>query len=201
MRAVITAVVLSALLVGCGGGRDKPEPNIVTSTRNLPPMAWDHRPEAPDWTRAGLRAVASHGQNLVSTVPQDIRKYCPGYVRASEQERAAFWVGLLSALAKYESTWRPEAVGGRSQWYGLVQIDPRTAQGYGCRAQSGRALTDGSLNISCAVRIADYQVGRDEFVVGNGNGWRGMARDWAPFRVAEKREWIADWTSAQPYCR
>jgi len=164
-------------------------------------MAWDHRDEAPDWTASGLQAVSSHGQGLVETVPQDIDTWCPSYEKNGPQKRAAFWVGLLSALARHESTWQPDAIGGGGQWFGLTQISPATARGYGCKAQSGQALLNGADNISCAVRIASFQVARDAAVVTDGDNWRGMARDWAPFRSASKRETMAAFTSAQPYCR
>lgn len=164
-------------------------------------MAWDHRPEATRWTRAGLRAIEGHGRALVDVVPGDIREYCPGYRKATRDERAAFWVGILSALAKHESTWRPDAVGGGGQWFGLTQISPATARGYGCAAQSGADLKNGQANISCAVRIAAAQVARDGYVVSDGSGWRGLGRDWAPFRSAAKRAEIAAFTSRQSYCR
>lgn len=186
------------IVSACGASTDR---RADVSRNALPSMAWDHRPEAARWTRAGLAAVDSHGRALVATVPQDIREYCPGYRKASDNERAAFWVGILSALAEHESTWRPDAVGGGGQWFGLTQISPATARGYGCDAKSGKALLNGSKNISCAVRIAAAQVGRDAYVVSDGSGWRGLGRDWAPFRSAAKRDAIAAFTASQPYCR
>ncbi len=168
----------------------------------LPVMRWDHRPEFDVWTRATLAAVQAHGGGLVSTVPDDIAAWCPGYETASEADRAAFWVGLFSTLAKYESTWNPKASGGGGKWIGLTQIDPRTARGYGCAAQSVDALKDGAANLSCAVRIAAVQVAKDDALISNASGsWRGVARDWAPFRSSAKREDMAAWTRSQSYCK
>lgn len=174
----------------------------VTRMQTLPVMRWDHRPESATWTAATLAAVKSHGAGLVSTVPADIAAWCPGYEQASEAERAAFWAGLFSTLAKYESTWNPAASGGGGKWIGLTQIDPRTARGYGCAAQSVSELKNGAANLSCAVRIASYQVARDDALIANANGsWRGVARDWAPFRSSAKREDMAAWTRSQSYCQ
>lgn len=170
-------------------------------SRSIPVMAWDHRPEAAEWTRATLAAIQNHGAGLLQTVPTDIDQYCPGYVSAEDNERAAFWAGMLSALAKHESTWRPEASGGGGRWIGLTQIDPRTARAFGCQATTAKALKDGAANLSCAVRIASKQVGRDRLIVTDGKNWRGLARDWAPFRNAEKRQEMANWTSRQTYCQ
>lgn len=175
-----------------------PSPSV---SQTAVPMAWDHRPEAAQWTGDTMAAMAAHGRALSATVPSDIAQYCPGYASASMADRNAFWVGLLSALAKHESTWRPEAIGGGGKWFGLTQIAPATARGYKCRAQSGQALLNGSDNLSCAVRIANYQVARDAELVGGPGRWRGMARDWAPFRNAAKRAQMAAFTSSQPYCQ
>jgi len=198
---ILRVLTVLAVLLGataCGSAKSsKPATNI----QELPVMRWDHRPEAALWTRATLAAVQGHGTALVRSVPRDITTYCPAYPGASDADRAAFWSGMLSALAKHESTWRPEAAGGGGKWIGLTQIDPRTAAGYGCKAQSVRALKDGAANLSCAVRIAAHQVGRDELLVSEGGNWRGMARDWAPFRNDAKRADMAAWTSAQSYCR
>ena len=174
----------------------------VTRVQPLPVMRWDHRPESDIWTKATLAAVQTHGAGLVSTVPSDIAAWCPGYEDATEQERAAFWVGLLSTLAKYESTWNPKASGGGGKWIGLTQIDPRTARWFGCQAQSVAELKDGAANLSCAVRIAAVQVAKDDALISDAGGkWRGVARDWAPFRSKSKRADMAAWTRSQSYCQ
>ena len=156
-------------------------------------MHWDHRPEADAWTRATLAALNAHGAVLPALVPADIDAWCPAYRGAGEAQRRAFWAGLLSALAKHESTWNPRAVGGGGLWYGLVQIAPGTARGHGCRATSGAALKDGSANLSCAVRIAARQVPKQNTVA------EGM-RDWGPFHSSSKRAEMSAWTRSQSYC-
>jgi hypothetical protein len=167
----------------------------------LPSMRWDHRPEAEDWTAATLAALRADGAVLASTVPVDVGEFCPNYADATMPERRAFWAGLFSALAKHESTWNPKAKGGGGRWIGLMQIAPGTARAYGCAEQDTEGLTDGSANLTCAVRIAARQVGRDGAIVSDGSGgWRGIARDWAPMRAERKREDIAAWTRAQDYC-
>lgn len=176
-----------------------PEPEVeAAAPAALPVMAWDHRPESAQWTDATLAALKAHGAPLLSQVPGDIANWCPGYAEASEDERAAFWAGMLSALAKHESTWNPEAVGGGGKWFGLVQIAPATARSYGCAAGSGSALKDGVANLSCAVRIAARTVRRDGVVSA---GMRGLAADWGPFHSSRKRNEMANWTRSQSYCQ
>ena len=193
-------VVPLALLSACGLPNLSGEPTADLSTMNVatPPMRWDHRPEADAWTQTSFRALATHGAALPALTPADIGTWCPGYVDATEAERMAFWTGLISALAKHESTWNPSAVGGGGRWFGLVQISPSTARLYGCEATSGAALKDGRKNLSCAIRIMARTVQRDGVV---SQGMRGVAADWGPFHSARKREDMIAWTRAQPYCQ
>lgn len=194
----IRAAVVAALLVLSGCGLPQLKLPVVSGPQDLPPMRWDHRPEAAEWTRAALLAVTEKDSALAARVPDDIAAWCPGYETASLPDRRAFWVGLVSALAKHESTWNPKAAGGGGKWIGLTQISPRTAKAHGCEAQSASALKDGVANLECAVDIFAQDVARDGVVAGKGN--RGVGRDWAPFRKAAKRADMAEWTSAQPYC-
>ena len=168
------------------------------TTDVTPPMRWDHRPEAAEWTTSTLLAVSTKDPVLSQQVPADITSWCPAYPHADLDERRAFWAGLLSAVAKYESSWNPQAAGGGGRWIGLMQISPKTAANYGCDATSAGALKDGEANLECAVEIMSEQVARDGVVAGGGN--RGVGRDWMPLRDSSKRAEMAAWTRAQPYC-
>ncbi|MBN2905652.1 MAG: transglycosylase SLT domain-containing protein [Rhodobacteraceae bacterium] len=191
--ARLAVLLLCLPVMACGAG---------TSSRgddpaNRPVMRWDNHPQAATWTRASLRALSGPGAALPATVPNDIAAWCPAYPKASPAQRRAFWAGLFSALAKYESTWNPRAVGGGGRYIGLMQISPATARYHGCAATSPKALKDGAANLRCAIRIAAASVPRDGVVAAGGGG---VAADWGPMTVAEKREEIAAWTRAQPYC-
>ncbi len=164
----------------------------------VPVMRWDHHPEAQIWTARALQEAEEYDTQLASLVPHDIDIWCPGYRNASMADRRAFWVGILSALAKHESTWNPRAAGGGGLWIGLTQISPRSARWFGCEADSVSELQDGAANLSCALKIASVQVPKDNMVAGNGR--EGLGRDWAPFRSAAKRAEMAAWTRAQAYC-
>ena len=200
VRAVPRVAMSLALVLGLsacnlsnfalpGMASEPPEEDIV--------MRWDHRPEAMSWTATAFAALDTHASVLPTIVPDDIAQWCPAYPDAPEADREAFWAGLMSALARHESTWNPEAVGGGGRWFGLVQISPATARHYGCQAGSGQALLDGSANISCAMRIWAETVPRDG-VVAAGRG--GVAADWGPFVQSQKREEMRQWISTQPYC-
>lgn len=165
-----------------------------------PATRWDFQPEGRAWTRSAVHAMAAHGQRIDRVVPGDIGAWCPAYPDASRAERRAFWVGFMSALAKHESTYRPDAVGGGGLWYGLLQILPDTARRYGCRARTGAALKDGADNLSCAIRILNVTVPRDGVIATKDRRWRGVAADWGPMRSAAKVAEMQAWTRKQPYC-
>ena len=162
-------------------------------------MRWDHRPEAAEWTARSLAAIARHDDVLAGRVPADIAGWCPAYEAKGIADRRVFWAGLLSAVAKYESSWNPAASGGGGRYIGVMQISPKSAKNYGCAATSAKALKDGAANLECAVEMLAYHVARDGVVAGKGN--RGIGRDWMPLRKSDKRGAMAAWTSGQSYCQ
>lgn len=194
MRNFWALILAGGLLAGCAAEVSRRGFNEA----DMPILRWDHLSDSEAWTEATMVAIQSHGTPLIEITPNDIEAYCPGYPEASEEERAAFWAGLISALSYHESTWRQTAVGGGGLWFGLTQIAPGTARGYGCEARSGQALKDGEKNLSCAVRIMAVTVPRDGVV---SQGMRGVAADWGPFHSSRKREDMKAWTRAQPYCQ
>ena len=167
---------------------------------NVPRTRWIHQTDHLIWNRAALSALKGHAAPLVEMVPKDIQTWCPHYPEASDADRRAFWLGFMSALAKFESTYNPDAVGGGGKWYGLLQILPATARGYKCRVGTGEALKDGAANLSCALRIMAVTVPRDGVVHAKDNRWRGVSADWGPMRSPSKRADIANWLKRQPYC-
>lgn len=189
-RRLVATLALLPLLAACAAS--SPEP---------PATRWDHRPEAPLWTASTISALKRDASPMLDLVPGDIATFCPGYPRASETERAAFWTALFSGLARYESTWNPRAAGAGGRYRGLLQILPQTARYRGCDLSHPDGLYDGATNLACAVRIAAPAVTRDGVVAGAPGRWGGIAADWPPLRDAAKRADIAAFTRAQPYCR
>ena len=168
----------------------------VARSEVIPDVLWSD----DDWTRAALDAIDDNRTDLSDIVPRDIALWCPAYEGNPEADRDAFWVGMMSALARHESTWNPRAVGGGGQWFGLLQISPGTARHYGCEATSGEALRDAEANLACAARIMSVTVARDEAVALHDGRWRGVAADWGPMTNAGKRAEMSAWTRAQPFC-
>lgn len=177
-----------------------PTQRPVARVSYVPDARWDFRGDSASWTRAAMSALRTHGTDMENTVPRDIADWCPAYESNPPHLRRAFWVGMMSALAKHESTYRPRAVGGGNLWFGLLQIYPDTARRYGCRATTGEALKDPEDNLSCAVRIMNVTVTRDNAIAVRDNRWRGVAADWGPMTNRGKIAEMSAWTRRQEYC-
>ena len=180
------------VIKGAPGVRPQVRPNFVPHTR------WGKTRAAQAWVRATMAAVAVQG--LDSVVPRDIDAWCPAYADNSPTLRRAFWVGMMSALSRHESTMNPDAVGGGGLWYGLLQILPATARGYGCRATTGEGLKNPIDNLACAARIMGRTVKRDRAVALHDGRWRGVAADWGPMSNRAKIAEMSAWTRKQDYC-
>lgn len=203
MRAALVPLAALAFLAACQSTTTpQVEAKAEAEAQQMqlaatPPMRWGDRAGSDAWTKATLAALDREGVTIMSRVPHDIQNFCPNYAELTSTGRKAFWAGLLSAVAKHESTYNPKASGGGGRWLGLMQIAPATWRHYDCNGN----ITNGADNMTCAVRIMSRQVGRDNAVVRDGSGgWRGVARDWAPLRSEKKRADIAAWTSSQSYC-
>ena len=196
-KTLIALSLATGLLSACGQASMSDLASLLPGS--LPAMRWDDHPEAATWTAHAMRAVARHDDELAGQIPDDIDTWCPGYRSAGLVERRAFWVGLMSATAKMDSSFNPRAAGGGGRYIGLMQISTPTARNAGCEATSSSALKDGAANLECAVRIFAPHVAQDGVVTGNGR--QGVARDWGPFTRKSKRAEIAAWTKAQPWCQ
>ena len=177
-----------------------PDVRPVARSAFHPTTRWEHKPGNRMWTRAAMSALAAQENGLDSIIPRDIESWCPAYEQNSPELRRAFWVGMMSALAKHESTYNPRAVGGGNLWFGLLQIYPPTARGYGCRATTGEALKNPADNLSCAARIMAVTVERDQAIAVHNGRWRGVAADWGPMTNRSKIRDMANWTRQQTYC-
>lgn len=183
---------------------------------DYPAAAWDAEPDGARWTAFAHAAVEQHGQSLLQTIPTDIEQFCPGFASRGEKDRQAFWVFLMSSLAKFESSYNPATSfdettvdtgmvtrdGAPIISRGLLQISRESANGYGCGIADPQQLHDPETNIVCGVRIFNRWIERDGVISGKeGKRWRGLARYFSPFRSAKKLASMQADASRQPYCR
>ena len=180
---------------------------------------WAHKPQADEWTTIALAAIADIGTGLVETVPADIDEFCPAYESLDSAGRSAFWVGLLSAMARYESDFDPavsfneRAHCSRCSWAvtqdgrdvisrGLLQLSQESANGYpGCTvpAADEERLHEPELNLRCGVAIMARLVSRDRVIGAKRSKWRGGAAYWSVLRSGKRKE-IRAFTSKTARC-
>ncbi|MDX2235699.1 MAG: transglycosylase SLT domain-containing protein [Hyphomonadaceae bacterium] len=200
----IAAIVLTgcATTAGPGGG--------AIPRAGYPPNSWDVRLEGETWTATTHAAIDVLAPQLLTTLPADIDAFCPGYRTAAPANRRAFYVALLSELARYESNFDPaarvqetftDASGQRVVSRGLLRLSPDAANGAGCAITNPQQLHDPTANIQCAVRILNRWVTQDQLIAGYSAGaWRGASRTWTSLRAREKLADLQAATNAKPYC-
>lgn len=134
------------------------------------------------WTAHALSEVKK--SKLHGFKPVDGKEFCP--VMSDES-----YVGLISAMAKFESNFKPETEykenfkdtkGNYIISTGLLQISLESSKGYGCGMTSQADLKDPLKNISCAVKILERWIVRDGRIAGNVAGWKGASRYWSTMR-------------------
>lgn len=154
--------------------------------------AWSGHNADGAWTAAAEQAVAASA--LPASAPGDIQAFCPAYAERSPEERVRFWAGLLSAMARPESNFKPEAQyveafadarGHRVVSRGLLQISIESANQarYGCAIAQAEDLHDPAVNLACGVKILAYWVATDGVIASVGAGpSRGGGRYWSTLR-------------------
>lgn len=175
--------------------------------------AWSKKNPDGSWTRITEIAVAT--SSLPSVVPRDIGRFCPAYKHLPRQKRIRFWVGLLSSMAEFESTFDPEAAARgpskdvfrrRGVNRGLLQISKESANqpGYSCGIKKAKHLHDPAIHLPCAVKILSTWVSADRVIASyKGNKkTRGGGRYWAVLQEKNGRlPAISSFTRNLPFCR
>jgi hypothetical protein len=188
---------------------------LIISTQayaSLDYAAWAKNNRDGSWTRSAEAAVAN--SPLVQLVPKDILYFCPSYPKLPAVERRKFWVGLISAMAKPESNFKPERFyqekfhdrkGKPVISRGLLQISIESAnqQRYGCDIPYPAKLHDPGINLACGVKILSKWVSTDGVIAkySQPRVHKGGSRYWSTLRPQRGHlRKIADFTRQLPFC-
>jgi hypothetical protein len=218
MKSRALACLLLALAVSCDRA-PTPDPAAKPDGARRGPAAqgagpafvadWDDLPRGAEWTAHVRGALADFGGPLLEAVPSDRAEYCPGFDAQTPLEREAFYVGLISRMARFESGFDPDtsfqesftnSQGERVVSRGLLQLSHESANGYpNCRPVEDQELHDPATNLRCAVAILTRLVPRDATI---GSGRAGGAAYWSVLRnTSDKRPRIVEYTRALEVCR
>lgn len=154
--------------------------------------AWNKVNKDGSWTLAAENAVRA--TSLAKLVPKDIKAFCPRYESLDADKRTRFWAGLLSAMAKPESNFKPETtyveqdiLDANKQKVisrGLLQISIESAnqKAYGCAIKNAQDLHQVDVNLNCAARIMARWVQKDGHIAAPSRPDAGAARYWSVLR-------------------
>lgn len=174
--------------------------------------AWAAADPDGSWTAIAERAVEA--TRLPDLAPAGMAEFCPGYEGGEPTGRTRFWVGLMSAMARFESAFDPkrdfveprvkDGAGRAVTSRGLLQLSIESANQprYACGIEDATDLHDPEVNLGCAARVLSYWVEQDGVLASAASPHRGGARYWsvlrhdAPYRAA-----IASFTRQLPVCR
>ncbi len=205
---------IACLLVLSCAGRQKPPELVPTPKPAMSYQAdWDAKPDGASWTALTLKAISDLGGDLLTTNVSDVADFCPGYPSmTSEADKTAFWVGLVSAMARLESGHDPSVSYQENfktsdgRWVisrGLLQLSQESANAYsGCTVPvtNEALLHDAEVNLRCGVIILSRWVGMDGQIADTQAPWRGGARYWSVLRAPAKIAAIKAYTRSMGVC-
>jgi uncharacterized protein YraI len=172
---------------------------------------WDGKhADASRWSQYTADAIAQYGSAMRTKRPSDVASFCPNYANLDEKGRTQFWVGLVAAIARYESNYNPntryqenfkDSSGTAVVSRGLLQLSAESARNYGCSVSSGAALHDAKVNLTCGVRIINHWLAQDGVISAQTSDWRGAARYWAVLRKSSTLGPIRAMTRGLSVCK
>lgn len=187
MRYLILAVLF---LTACQTTQvlTSPEAPQATISAVVYKSAWDKKDQGSEWTKYTIEALETYGQEMLKTSPKDAGQWCAGFTSKSSDEKKAFYLMLISAMAERESGFKPEtsytegfkdSSGKAVVSRGLLQISIESANAYGCGFKNSQELHDSKKNLTCGVRILNRWIQKDGYIA---TAKLGGARYWSVLR-------------------
>jgi Transglycosylase SLT domain len=208
------ALTLLVALAGCGGTGEPAGPagSPAAGGRDALSVAdWDQVPQGTAWTALLETALEEKGADLLAAEPSDVAEFCPGFAALASKGRQAFYVGLISRMARFESNFNPntnftesfpDSQGRPVVSRGLLQLSIESANAYpGCTLENPEQLHDPATNLDCGVVILNRLVSRDQAIGRRVDGrWRGGAAYWSVLRPPRRAE-VSAFTADLEVCR
>jgi hypothetical protein len=147
---------------------------------------WDDEPQASEWTDIVLEGLRS--SELTRAVPIDVADFWRGYEGADVDDRTQFWLMLISAIAREESSFDPGCVYEEppplsQKSIGLMQLS-LTDRTYGCDFPTEESIKEPRRNLLCAIKIIDGLISRDGRIGGDpAHRTAGAAAYWSTLRA------------------
>jgi hypothetical protein len=134
----------------------------------------------PDWDHFVEQSIPS--EMLSSSVPHDVRRFCPNFYRMSDDDKRVFWAYFFQALAGAEAGLNPttnvrhpqmakvdKVTGQPVHSEGLLQLTYEDQKIYGCdfdykrdrelpSHDSAKTILQPERNLGCGIKILDNQI-------------------------------------------
>jgi hypothetical protein len=139
---------------------------------------WQNRREGSRWDILVLGLIED--KRSAFELAQDIDDFCPEYAAATSFQKETCWLRIVSAMARYESEFKPEATYREhtgSISVGLLMMNPDHCS----EANSIALLQKADKNIKCALDRMALLVARDRYLSGPSTS-RGAAAYWSVLR-------------------
>lgn len=138
---------------------------------------WSHIRGTESWSQSALETIRARISQLERA--RDVDEFCPDYQRASNTQREACWLRLVSAVSKFESSFNPrdtyrERTGQLS--IGLLSL----SRGECPEARSESALKHAENNLRCGIRIMAELIAKDGVIENSAH--RGASDYWSVLR-------------------
>lgn len=127
-------------------------------TAKAPALAWDGKhADAAKWTAFVMKEIPVRMADAIKSVPKDIKAFCPSYAKLSSDQRVEFYAQLISRMAKFESSYKPDTFfvecSAKASTYGSSgkYFPERGAKPYcipGSSKDGGVAISRGLLQMS-----------------------------------------------------
>lgn len=205
----------------------EPNPNVppptsppVVSENNVPPLWEAARSDSAGWTTFSYDVVKTYGASLM-TGTTDMSNFCPNYFNLSDNLKRNFWVNLISAMVKYESSFNPTTryvettmgtdpiTGSQVASEGLLQLSYQDSQSYSfCNEfnwevdknlsvnSPQKTIFDPYKNLKCGIRILNRIVYNKKMIsFSTGHYWYVLK----PVSTALPK--IKTYTNSLPFCK
>lgn len=192
----LIAVLLLGALSGC---------QTLQPAQEAPPakLSWESaKAENKAWSEF-VFALLRQGLLASFDQAQDVSLFCPKYRTLREEEKVAVFGELISAVAKFESSWNPASVYHEPaplnyDSIGLLQLSYEDHRGYSfCPAAGTRDLKDPRVNLDCGMRILARQVERrGKLILSSDVYWSVLKDGGAHSKIPQIRAMVAK----LPFC-
>ena len=154
------------------------EEELALDTLGSNRAVWNSVKGSQTWTNAALSVIRSRISSFEKARDRNI--FCPGYDRASKEAKETCWLRLVSAVAKFESSFHPsdsfrEPNGVYS--VGLLALSPGECK----NAPTITTLKNPVKNIICGASKMAHLIARDGYIEGP-VGKRGASAYWSVLR-------------------